>query len=357
MTALRDRLIARIRRTGPIAVAEYMAECLLHPEHGYYTTRDPLGMSGDFTTAPEISQMFGECLGLALAQVWRDQGAPAPFLLVELGPGRGTLMADLLRATTRVPGFHDAMRLHLVEASSVLRRLQRDRFPGLDVHWHDTPAGLPDAPLFLIANEFLDALPIRQFLRMGGGWRERRIGVEGGVLAFGLGGPVLPAALSHRLDDTTEGRMVELCTAAAALTEDIARRIAACGGLAILIDYGGWRSFGDTLQALHRRTPDPVLAHPGEADLTAHVDFEAISAAATGIRGVRASGMIPQGVLLERIGITARARQLARNLRAGALKSHIAAHRRLTHPQEMGTLFKAIALYREGDAVPPGFDP
>lgn len=355
MTALRDRLVARIGRTGPISIADYMTDCLLHPELGYYTTRDPLGAAGDFTTAPEISQMFGECLGLALAQAWLDRGGPDKFVLCELGPGRGTLMADVLRATRVVPGFHAAMQLHLVEASAELTAAQKTSLQSYSLRWHETIETVPDGPLFLIANEFFDALPIRQYVRVGDGWRERQIGVADGKLSFGLGGPVQPDALMDRLSDTTEGQMVELCLPAQALTGEIARRIAVYGGAAVIIDYGDWQSIGDTLQAVRNHAPDPVLDHPGGADLTAHVDFQALTDSATQF-GAKCSAMTPQGVVLERLGITARAQQLAEKLQAEALSSHIAAHRRLTHPEEMGTLFKAIAIYRDGDPLPPGFD-
>ena len=181
-------LATRIRQSGPISVADFMADCLLHPRWGYYVTRDPLGAAGDFTTAPEISQMFGELIGLCLAQTWMDQGRPASFTLAELGPGRGTLMADLLRATSIVPGFLDAAGIALVEASPVLRAAQKRALAGHDVRWLDRADALPDdRPLFVVANEFFDALPIRQFLRDGGGWRERLIGLRDGALCFGLG--------------------------------------------------------------------------------------------------------------------------------------------------------------------------
>jgi SAM-dependent MidA family methyltransferase len=355
MTPLAERLAARIAATGPITVAEFMAECLLNPRHGYYATRDPLGAAGDFVTAPEISQMFGECLGLALAQAWLDRGAPSPFALTELGPGRGTLMADILRATERVPGFHKGMRLHLVEASPTLRRVQADRLAPYEPIWHDDLAQVPDLPLFLVANEFFDALPVRQFLRDGDAWRERVVGLKGDRLALGLAEAAPVAALHHRLADTSQGDMVETCAPATAIAGEIGRRIADVGGVAVIVDYGDWGGTGDTLQAVRRHERTEPLAAPGEADLTAHVDFAALAAAA---RPAEHSGLTPQGILLERLGITARAQALARPLSPGAaLEAHVAAHRRLTHPDEMGSLFKAIALFQHGSPLPPGVDP
>ena len=352
MTPLAERIAARIAATGPITLADYMALCLLDPRHGYYATRDPLGAAGDFTTAPEISQMFGELIGLALAQCWVDQGRPAPVTLAELGPGRGTLMADALRATARVPGFHEAASLHLVETSPLLRARQAQALP--DAQFHDTVDTLPDGPLFLIANEFFDALPIRQFVRDGSGWRERVVGLQADTLTFGLTEPAPIAALSHRLDDTDDGQIVETCPALEAIAHSLGGRIAAHGGAALLIDYGDWTSLGDTLQALRAHQREDPLAHPGEADLTAHVDFEAIARAAAPARHTR---LTPQGVFLERLGITDRAQALARALDGEALTSHIAAHRRLTHPAEMGDLFKVLGLYPDGAAPPPGLTP
>ena len=354
MTALLDSLLTRIARTGPMTLAEFMTESLLHPTHGYYTTRDPLGAAGDFTTAPEISQMFGELLGLWLAQAWIDQGAPAPFLLAELGPGRGTLMADVLRATRRVPGFHDAARLHLVEVSPTLRARQAEALAGHEITFHDHLADLPDGPLFLLANEFFDALPIRQFQRGKTGWHERMIGAEDGRLIWGLGPDTALDLLEDRLADTTEGQIVEVNTPALPLAEDIGRRIAAHGGAALIVDYGEAVSIGDTFQALRDHKPVDPLTCPGEADLTAHVAFAPLAQAAA---PARASSPTPQGVFLERLGITARAQALAANLSGAALETHIAAHRRLTHGQEMGTLFKVMSLTPPDAPLPPGFDP
>ncbi|WP_136441743.1 class I SAM-dependent methyltransferase [Pacificoceanicola onchidii] len=354
MNALADSLKRQIATTGPLSLAEYMTACLLHPEHGYYTTRDPLGAKGDFTTAPEISQMFGELLGLCLAQSWLDHGAPERFVLAELGPGRGTLMADALRATRAVPGFHAAAELYLVEASPSLRVLQAERLAEHAPAWCGSVDDLPDGPLFLIANEFFDALPIRQFSREGTGWRECVVGLSGGKLARGLTDAVPQDGLEHRLEDTADGDVIETCAPAQRVAESVGARIAAQGGTALLIDYGDWRSRGDTFQALENHAPSDPFANPGQADLTAHVDFEAIAKAAA---PASHSAMTHQGVFLERLGITPRAQALAQKLEGDALQSHIAAHRRLTHPSEMGSLFKVLALYPQGAAPPPGLDP
>ncbi|MFK7836249.1 MAG: class I SAM-dependent methyltransferase [Sulfitobacter sp.] len=351
---LSAHIAARIAADGPMRIDEYMATCLLHPTFGYYATRDPFGAAGDFITAPEISQMFGELIGLALAQSWLDQGAPTPFTLAELGPGRGTLMADILRATRAVPGFLDAAEVALIEVSPTLKQVQAKTLKDVDVTWHDNPQTLPDQALFVVANEFFDALPIRQFIRAGDGWREREVGLQGETLVFGLGPAHPQPALKHRLQDTQDGDLIESCAAVAPVLNALTSRISPHGGAALIIDYGDWRTLGDTVQAVkaHRKT-DP-LASPGEADLTAHVDFEALAEAAAPCPFSRVT---PQGVFLERLEITARARALAEKLTGAALETHIAAHRRLTHPAEMGNLFKVIALTPQGVAPPPGLEP
>ncbi len=356
MTPLAKILAARIATEGPITLAEYMAECLLHPRHGYYASRDPFGQTGDFITAPEISQMFGELLGLCLAQCWLDQGRPDPFILAEIGPGRGTLMADILRVFASVAGMRAAARVHLVEASPRLRACQARALAGQDVAWHDQVTGLPDGPLFLVANEFFDALPIRQFHRTAAGWAERHVGLEPPHLIYGLSPITHPGFLDRRLADTKPGDIVEHCPALPAIAATVAQRIQSHGGVALIVDYGGWQSLGDTFQALTAHRPTDPLASPGLADLTAHVDFAALALAFTEI-GAATTPMTPQGVFLERLGITARAAALARNLSGAALENHIAAHRRLTHPAEMGELFKVIACYPQGRPPPPGLDP
>ena len=354
MTPLGRRLFERIAATGPITVADYMAECLMHPEHGYYATRDPFGRAGDFVTAPEMSQMFGELLGLALAQAWVDRGEPRA-VLAELGPGRGTLMADALRAVARVAGFREAVAVHLVEGSPVLRARQAAALAGQEVAWHQRIDSLPEAPLFLVANEFLDALPVRQFVREGASWRERAVGLRDGRLAFGLSPAAPRAELVSRLADTREGEVVETGAPAVAVVAQAAARVARHGGVALFLDYGGWRSRGDTLQAVREHAFADPLETPGEADLTAHVDWEPVANAAAAA-GARVAGPVPQGVLLERLGITARAQALARGLTGPALEAHVAAHRRLTHPEGMGTLVQALAVFDRGP-TPPGFAP
>lgn len=351
--SLRDILIAQIHAQGPMRLDDYISACLLHPQHGYYTTATPFGTAGDFITAPEISQMFGELIGLALAQAWLDQGGPAPFTLTELGPGRGTLMADALRAASRVAGFVEAAEITLLEASPALRKVQAQTLEGHAPRWIDRISELPEQPTFLIANEFFDALPIRQFVREGAHWRERQVGVTDGRLTFGLGPAQPQPALAHRLDDTKDGDLIEDCPAAAPLLSTICDRIATHGGAALVFDYGDWRTLGDTLQAVQDHAPADPLDAPGQADLTAHVDFEALLQA---VPPCTASRVTPQGVFLERLGITARAQALAKTLSGAALEAHVAAHRRLTHPQEMGNLFKTFGIVPTGAAMLPGLE-
>ncbi|MEO0379869.1 MAG: SAM-dependent methyltransferase [Pseudomonadota bacterium] len=352
--SLTEELATRIAASGPITVAEFMTAALLHPEHGYYATRDPLGTDGDFITSPEISQMFGEVIGLSLAQSWLDQGSPSPFTLAELGPGRGTLMADILRATTRVPGFHESAQIVLIEASPVLKAKQAETLATYDPTWRGSVTDLPDEPLWLVANEFFDALPVRQFQRDGAGWRERCVGLLDDTLAFGLSSVGPQPALDHRLEDTKDGDLVEWNAPASAIVTEIGARISERGGAALIVDYGDWRSLGDTLQALRGHAPAEPLDAPGAADLTTHVDFEALSVAAGPAKFTKVT---PQGVFLERLGITERAQALATGLEGAALEGHIAAHRRLTHPDEMGNLFKVLGLYPSTASPPPGLEP
>ena len=350
MTPLARILAERIAKDGPMSLASYMAECLLHPDHGYYTTQTPFGAAGDFTTAPEISQMFGELLGLALAQYWLDLGQPSPFTLAEFGPGRGTLMADVLRATKGVPGFHAAMQVVLLEASPRLRTVQAETLQSGAPQWIDRPSDLPNQPLFLLANEFFDALPIHQYQRDSTGWRERLVGLQGDKLTLGLSTTKETAELDARFADYSPGAVVELCPQALPYVTAISDRIARHGGLALIVDYGGWRSQGDTFQAVKAHGFADPFAEPGQADLTAHVDFEYLAQASP-----LAHSYTPQGAFLTALGIDARAARLAARLTGAALENHTAAHRRLTDPAEMGRLFQVLGLYRPGAPLPPGF--
>ena len=350
MTPLADLLIRRIRATGPITLSDYMVECLLHPKHGYYSTRDPFGARGDFITAPEISQMFGELLGLCLAQTWLDQGSPARFTLAELGPGRGTLMADVLRATKGVPGFRAAAELVLIEASETLRGVQAKTLAPYAPTWMESVADLPDQPLFLLANEFFDALPIDQFQRGPDGWRQCRVGLSDAALTLGLSDPV--PCPDPRFATDPMGTVVELCPSAGPIAAHIGGLIRQHGGAAIIIDYGGWRSKGDTLQALRNHAAESAFANPGQADLTAHVDFEALALAAG---PDMCSRLTDQGTLLTKLGIQPRAARLAAGSSGVALENHLSATRRLTDPAEMGTLFKTMAICPPNCPPLPGF--
>jgi NADH dehydrogenase [ubiquinone] 1 alpha subcomplex assembly factor 7 len=359
VTALADLVVRRIRATGPLTVAELMTAALQHPRLGYYATRDPLGAAGDFVTAPEVSQVFGELVGLWCADVWARMGRPDPVLLVELGPGRGTLMADALRALGVAPDFRRALRLHLVETSPALRGLQARTLAGAQPVWHESLDQAPEGPLLLIANEFLDALPIRQFERRGGAWHERRVGIaaDGAALAFLLD-PAPSASATQvppRLASSPDGSVVEVSPAAIGLASDVARRLAAGGGAALFVDYGHVESAcGDTLQAVLQHRYHPVLEALGSADLTAHVDFQALADVARA-SGARACGPVTQGDFLRSLGIEVRARQLLAKASPETSVTIESGVRRLIGDREMGTLFKVLALTHPNLPTPAGF--
>ncbi len=361
MTPLGERIAARIARLGPITVADYMAEVLTHPEHGYYMRGEPFGVRGDFVTAPEISQIFGELAGLWSAETWRRMGAPARVLLVELGPGRGTLMADALRAARVVPAFLEALELHLVEVSPALRERQRAALSGrAGATWHDTLADVPDGPIILLANEFFDALPVRQFEKRPQGWCERVVTLapDNRSLAFALAPPGShgPVLLPPELQDAPVGAIAEASPGAITLASEIGRRVAAKGGAALIIDYGHARPrTGATLQAVRGHGFHGVLQDPGKADLTAHVDFSALARAA-GQAGARAHGPVPQGEFLRALGIETRTAMLRERAGPAQVADIAAAMRRLTDPQDMGELFKAFALGHPDLGSPAGFE-
>ncbi len=368
--ALARLLARRILIDGPLSVGAFMAEALGHPRFGYYMRRDPFGSGGDFTTAPEISQMFGELVGLWCVDSWARLGGPGPFHLVELGPGRGTLMADALRAAAVLPLFRDNAIVHLVETSPTLRERQRQTLQpilGDAIQWHDRLEDVPDGPTILIANEFFDALPIRQVQKTNHGWFERLVDLEPDssdsdprfrfvLEAFGSSGSRL---VPDALRDAPEGSVVEVSPASQAVARTIGARLAAAPGAALAIDYGhaDGPAVGDTLQALRRHAFAPVLEAPGEADLTAHVDFAAIAAAAKE-GGAQCFGPVEQGEWLTRLGIRQRAAALAAKARPDQARDIGGALDRLIDPAQMGRLFKLVALATPGafaDAPPAGF--
>ena len=354
-TPLAREIARMIALDGPITVERYMGLCLSHPQYGYYMTRDPLGLEGDFITAPEISQMFGELIGLWAAQVWLDRGAPSPLRLVELGPGRGTLMADALRAARVAPGFLDAISVDLVETSPVLVEKQKRVLANapVDCHWHTSLDTVPDGPAIIIANEFFDALPLRQFVRQEGAWRERLVGLgDDGSLSFGL------APEPNREIDVKgrEGAVVEWPMAGIAVMRDLSTRLVQQGGAALAIDYGHIRSgLADTLQAIRNHGFTDVLAEPGEADVTAHVDFSQLAAAARSV-GAEVTQPVTQGAFLRALGIDARAEALTTSAPERAAEIE-AARVRLTAatPEAMGGLFKVLGVSAPGDPALPGF--
>lgn len=360
MNPLEDRLRRLILDHGPISVARWMTLALAHPVAGYYPSRDPLGAAGDFVTAPEVSQLFGELIGLALVQHWLDLGRPGRVAVVELGPGRGTLMADALRAARVVPGFAAAMSVHLVETSPALRERQAILLAGLPVQWHDEPAGLPgDRPLLLVANEFLDALPIRQFVRRAGRWHERLVGVDThDAFRFVLAprATPFPQAVGCIEDTPGDGTLIELGPAREAVAEAIAARLAAQGGMALVIDYGSDAALmaGDTFRAVSRHAAADPLERPGRVDLSAHVDFRAVAARAVSA-GAVAWGPLGQGEFLRRLGIAQRLQRLLQDASPAQQATLVAGHDRLVGADAMGELFKVLALSAPGGPVPPGF--
>lgn len=347
-----------IQRDGPLPVDQWMSICLGHPDYGYYTTSQPFGAGGDFTTAPEISQMFGELIGLWAAVVWQQMGAPDTVRLIELGPGRGTLMSDALRAASGVPGFSDAISVNLMEISPILIEAQKKALAGagVPVSWVSDVGEIPAGPSIFLGNEFLDALPVCQFLKVDDGWRQRCIDVSDGRFRYVPGDPVDPSEIPLVFQESSEGSIFETSPASQAIVSKVCERIRESGGAALFIDYGHSQSaVGDTLQAVRKHEYADPLANPGAQDLTAHVDFAALARTAKDA-GARAWGPISQGDLLERLGISARAASLL----AGATKEQAvelaSARQRLTSPDGMGRLFKALAICHPDAPAPPGFE-
>lgn len=354
MTSCTREIRRIIAAQGPISVGEFMRIALTDPEVGYYVRRNPI--SGDFVTAPEISQVFGELIGLFFVQLWEDHGRPKRFRLVELGPGRGTLMADMLRAARIRPQFVDSAIVDLVEVSPVLAEQQRQALASWPLTWHRELREVPaDAPAFIIANEFFDALPVRQFIRSGGRWHERKIALDQDRFRFvQYPEPASQVLMPARLRGAEDGAVFEFSVDAQRIAGEIGGRLVKTGGAALIVDYGHMRSgFADTFQAVRQHQVADPLANPGEADLTFHVDFEVLSRAAEA-QNVNVFGPMTQSRFLTALGIRERSEILKRSAPAYAhmIDSGV---ERLIGDTQMGKLFKMLAITAPDSPPPPGF--
>ena len=346
---LQAELKKLIKSSGPMPVWRYMELCLTHPRHGYYVARDPLGREGDFTTAPEVSQMFGELLGLWAASVWKAIGSPTVLRLIELGPGRGTMMADALRALRVLPPLYQSLSVHLVEINPVLRDKQRSTLSGVrNIAWHERLDDVPGGPSVILANEYFDVLPIHQVVKRETGWHERIVEIDGnGQLVFGTAAEPTPrfeALLPPLVRAAPVGAVFEWRPDAEMMR--IATRVRDQGGAALIIDYGHLRSeVGDTFQAIARHSFADPLKNPGEADITAHVDFQALTRAAEDL-GARVHGPVPQGDFLKRLGIETRAVTLMAKTTPEISEDISGALKRLTGGGRggMGSMFKVLAV-------------
>lgn len=356
-------LAARIRRDGPLSVAGFMSAALTEPDLGYYMTGDPFGSAGDFITAPEVSQVFGELIGLWCAQCWQAMGAPQVINLVELGPGRGTLMADALRAARVLPAFRAAIRVHLVETSPSLKARQRETLNGEAATWHADLGSLPKAPMLVIANEFFDALPVRQLARGPEIWFERLVSLspvstdEKPAFAFtnGVAAKETVEMIPASLRQSAVGTLVEISPAVTAVARDLARRLVRDGGVALVIDYGRMQQqAGWSLQALRGHERHALLNTPGSADLTAHVDFASLAEAAHAA-GAKPWGPVTQGAFLLALGVRERAEALSAGASPQQAMDLERAVRRLTEAEQMGDLFKVLAFGHPELETPAGF--
>lgn len=352
--SLPELIDMQIRTTGPMSVATYMGLSLTHPHKGYYKGADPLGAKGDFITAPEISQMFGELLGFFFVNLWQQMSQPKEFTLLELGPGRGTLMADMLRVACRAEGFRDALDLRLFETNPSLMAEQNARLEAYDPKWIDGFDKVGPGPLLVVANEFFDALPIRQFVRTDQGWHERMVGLIDGKRAFGLSPtPLPPSVMPDAVADAPPNAIYEVAFAGSEVMARLAGTISTQGGAILAIDYGyASTQTGETLQGVRRHAYADVLESPGDTDLSAHVDFDALGAAARKA-GLAVQPLLSQGQFLDRLGLSDRSKALALANPASAADI-AAARKRLTAPDQMGTLFKAFCAASPG-LFPPGF--
>jgi NADH dehydrogenase [ubiquinone] 1 alpha subcomplex assembly factor 7 len=351
---LAEQIDAQIVANGPMSVSSYMGLCLSHPRHGYYSVGRPIGAAGDFITAPEISQMFGELIGFFFVNLWQQMGQPTSFTLLELGPGRGTLMQDALRAACKADGFQNALHLQLFESNSLLKEEQARRLAPYSPYWATEIDAISEDPVFVIANEFFDAMPIRQFVKTDDGWHERLIGLRDEKRAFGLSPtPIAESAAPPEVHGAFPGEVLELSPAAVDAMQRLSRKVALQGGAILAIDYGyGVTQTGETLQAVKDHAFADPLEAPGETDLSAHVNFGVLAEAARAA-GLATAPLAEQGEWLLRIGLGERARALAKSNPAEA--HNIArAVERLTSPEQMGKLFKVLCAHSPG-LRPAGF--
>ncbi|MCP5081945.1 MAG: class I SAM-dependent methyltransferase [Alphaproteobacteria bacterium] len=355
-TPLEAELKAQIAQDGPITIAHYMAQALGHPKHGYYMSRDPFGGRGDFITAPEVSQIFGELIGVWCAAGFQMIGAPERFALVELGPGRGTLMSDVLRAAKVMPGFLAAAEVHLVETSPLMRQNQKIKLggAGVPVTWHESFESVPDLPLIVLANEFFDALPIRQVQKSEANWLERVVGLEGDQLSIGLAHKEAPPAFAPT--EAQPGTIAEVSTIRDHIAQTIGGKIASHGGCGLVIDYGHAQSAaGDTLQAMSKHGYVDVLHQPGHCDVTSHVDFESLARGfETG--GAKTYGPVPQGPFLHAMGLEVRAEKLKEKAMSRQKRLINSAVERLAGREQMGELFKVLAITHPDCPMPAPFE-
>jgi len=351
---LEQQIDIQIRAGGPMSVATYMGLCLTHPSKGYYRAREPIGGKGDFITAPEISQMFGELIGFWLVNIWQQMGEPKAFTLLELGPGRGTLMADILRVACRAPGFRDALHLALFETSPHLMAEQQQKLAPYEPKYLQNFDTFEDGPVLVVSNEFFDALPIRQFIRKETGWHERQVGLIDGKRAFGLSpNPIPRASMPEAVANAPLDSVLEVNFASAEVLSRIAKAVAKQGGSILAIDYGyAATQTGETLQGVRNHAYADVLDAPGETDLSAHVDFGALANVARQA-GLAAQPLATQGDFLTRLGIGERSAALIK-ANPGSAADIKGARDRLITPEQMGNLFKVFCAHSPG-LMPPGF--
>lgn len=348
---MHDFIKALIQKNGPIDIGQFMSLALGHPQLGYYMKQDPFGANGDFTTAPEISQMFGEMIAAWILEVWQQMGTPSPFTLLECGPGRGTLMVDIMRSLKNVPGFHDAAQVHLMEISPVLKQMQGAALASYNPKWHVNLETVPDQPMIVIANEFLDALPVRQLIKSEKGWDERLVTLAGEE--FGYTTRPLPIDIGVV---AKVGDIFEISPVRSGFVADLVKKMSKNSeGAALLIDYGHAHSgFGDTLQAIKDHKYVSPLEFVGDADLTTHVDFEAVRKAAEGA-GAQVTDPVEQGAWLRTIGIQHRADTLKAKANEAQKFDIEKALQRLTDSSQMGSLFKVIGITNGANINLPGF--